>query len=253
MKCPVVALCALAALIALLPPLPLAAEAAAEGPLAHGQFNIWCHDGKVTVSSNEANVEQILEEFSRITGVTFNKFVGKTVNTTLDLKGASYEDFLDRVLGSYVTKSKKVDGTVVLGSVTVMDEGPEGQPGSNPPPAPQNKPAEPGRIGSGAGDGQSREEALKRRRRRRRKPFRGNVGQDGAEAPAAPENPPPEPQPIPQEQPTREAEPSVDAPPAEVPPPPSDQPPAEMPPPPDQPSPPDQPPPDQLPGAPPPD
>jgi len=233
---------ALLALTSLCFPRALAAQTAA-APIPQGQFQMRCENGKITVTSNEANVERLLTEFSQKSGVIFNKFVGKTQNATLDLKEAPFEDFLSRVLGSYVTKSKKVNGQVVVSSVTVMDEGTGTSPGANPPPpgppTPGNdQPAGQGRYGR-PDDAQAREEALKRRRKRRRRPFRGGAGPEEAEPSVPPENPPPEVQP-PQEQP----------PPADQPPPPPDQPP----PPPDHPQPPpDQPPPDAPPpGQPPP-
>ena len=124
---------ALLALTALSLPRALAAQTAAT-PIPQGQFQMRCENGKITVTSNEANVESLLTEFSQKSGVMFNKFVGKTQNATLDLKEVPFEDFLSRVLGSYVTKSKKVDGQVVVSSVTVMDEGTGTSPGASPPP-----------------------------------------------------------------------------------------------------------------------
>ncbi|MEI6634307.1 MAG: hypothetical protein WCP22_10885 [Chlamydiota bacterium] len=219
----------LLALAALSLPRALAAQTAAT-PIPQGQFQMRCENGKITVASNEANVERLLTEFSQKSGVTFNKFLGKTQNATLDLKEAPFEDFLSRVLGSYVTKSKKVDGQVAVSSVTVMDEGTGISPGANPPPPgpppPGNdQPAGQGRIGR-TDDAQAREEALKRRRNRRRRPSRGQTGQGGAEAPVPQENPPPEIQPPPDQPP-----------PPEQPPPPPDQPPPDAAPPPGQPPP----------------
>jgi hypothetical protein len=215
---------ALLAITALCLPRSLSAQTAAT-PIPQGQFQMRCENGKITVTSNEANVERLLTEFSQESGVTFNKFVGKTQNATLDLKEAPFEDFLSRVLGSYVTKSKKVDGQVVVSSVTVMDEGTGTSPGANPPPPgpppPGNdQPAGQGRYGR-TDDAQAREEALKRRRKRRRRPFRGGAaGPEGVEPSVPPENPPPEAQPPPEQPP-----------PVDQPPPPPDQPPPDAPPP----------------------
>lgn len=202
------------------------AQAPAPTP-APGKFELRCARGLISVSSNEASVEQMLMDFSQKSGVVFNKFVGKTRNATMDLKDAKYEEFLGRVLGSYVAKSKKVDGVVVVSSVTVMDEG-AGESSSPPPPPP------PAHLDRGSPEAvKAREELLKRRRRRRRRPFRGQQAPESAEPGPSGEVAPPEVQPPPDPQPPDQP------PPEQVPqdPPPSDQPPPGEPPPPENPPP----------------
>ncbi len=93
--------------------------------LGKGQYEINCVNGAVTVRANDANVPDLLREFSRKSGVTFNKYIGKTQTITLDLSGVTDEEFLNRVLGSYVATSKKKNGTVHISRITIMDEGGE--------------------------------------------------------------------------------------------------------------------------------
>jgi hypothetical protein len=177
-----------------------------------------CENGRITVTSDEAPVEQLLSEFSRRSGVTFNRFTGKSATATLDLRDAAYEEFLSRLLGSYVAKSRRIDGQVVVSEVTVMDEGT----GSAPPPVSGGEPS----VGQERQDEmRAREEALKRRRRRRRRPPR-RPGQEAGMAAAQPENQPPPPdQPPdapPDEEPPPEAPPPDEEPPPEGNPPPVD-------------------------------
>ena len=105
--------------------IPLGAGAEGE-QLAKGKYEITCEGAKVTVRANDANTVQLLQEFSRKRGITFNKYVGKTKTVTLDLNGVKVEEFLNRVLGSYVATSKKKNGAAQISKVTIMDEGEEG-------------------------------------------------------------------------------------------------------------------------------
>jgi len=206
---PLSLLSALLCLAAALPPRSSAT------PVPTGGFEMRCENGRITVTSNEAPVEQLLSEFSRKSGVTFNKFAGKSATATLDLRDAAYEEFLSRLLGSYMAKSRKIDGQMVVSEVTVMDEGT----GSAPPPVSGGDPS----VGQERQEEtRAREEALQRRRRRRRRPPR-RPAQD-AEAPAAqPENQPPPPAAPPDQPP--DAEPPPEAPPPDEEPPPEGDPP----------------------------
>lgn len=100
------------------------------GQPGKGKYEIACEGAKVTVHANDANTVQLLQEFSRKSGITFNKYVGKTTTVTLDLSGVTVEDFLNRVLGSYVATSKKKNGATQISKVTIMDE--EGEDASPP-------------------------------------------------------------------------------------------------------------------------
>lgn len=112
--------------------------AGAEGTeLNKGGYEISCDAGKVTVLANDANVVQLLKEFSQKSGIAFNKYIGKTQTVTLDLSGVTVEEFLDRLLGSYVATSKKKNGNVHISSVTIMDEGGENPPARHEPPPPR--------------------------------------------------------------------------------------------------------------------
>ncbi len=137
---PLSLLSALLCLAAALPPRSSAT------PVPTGGFEMRCENGRITVTSNEAPVEQLLSEFSRKSGVTFNKFAGKSATATLDLRDAAYEEFLSRLLGSYMAKSRKIDGQMVVSEVTVMDEGT----GSAPPPGFRRRSV--GRAGAPGGD-----------------------------------------------------------------------------------------------------
>lgn len=186
-------------------PAALAAQPAAT-PVPQGAFEMRCANGRITVASNEAPVERLLSEFSQKSGVTFNKFVGKSATATLDLRDAAYEEFLSRVLGSYVAKSRKIDGQAVVNAVTVMDEGPGSPPAVPPPPI---SGADPSIKGERLEETPAREEALRRRRRRRRP---RDPGPEASEPAANPENPPPDAVPPP-ENPPPDAVPPPDQPP----------------------------------------
>ncbi len=201
----------LCAMTPLLLPGLLAAQADPEKPLQKGEFRLSCERARVSVTSNEASSERILEDFSGKSGVVFNRYTGKEPNVTLDLRNVTYDDFLGRVLGSYGTKKKRVNGEVVVSSVTVMDDGDGSAAAPPPPPPPPNQPPRQENV-SRSDNTRAREDALRRRRMHRRRPLRGGGG-EGRPFP-------------PGENPRREPPPS-----ANHPPPPEEEPPPEQPPP----------------------
>jgi len=137
--------------------------------LPPGQYKIGYENGLVTIKANEANVPQLLEDFSKASGITFNKYLGSSPKVSLDLHKARVDDFLHKVLGSYVAKSKKKDGVEIIYSVTVMDEEADSPP---PPPPDAKKPAH-------------------SRRERRRRPFRRYTpGAPRHGRPGSPSDPP---------------------------------------------------------------
>jgi hypothetical protein len=93
-----------------------------EKELAPGAYVIRYKDGLVTARANEASVEEMLKEFAEKSGITFNRYDGKIKKVTLDLKDADVEDFLNRVLKSYATKSKKKNGKIFVSAVTIFEE-----------------------------------------------------------------------------------------------------------------------------------
>lgn len=157
------------ALLALVAPVFLAIPVAAQperGQLPPGGYEISYSDGLVTVRANEANVPKLLEDFSNKSGITFNKYLGKVAKISLDLRKAKVDEFLGKVLGSYVTKSKKKDDVELISSVTIMDEGSE-----NPPAPPASAPREPAMRDAPApgppqAPGDTDKSSLKDRRRR---------------------------------------------------------------------------------------
>jgi len=125
-------------IFAVLPHLSITVTAGAEGtPLGKGAYEISCVGDGVTVRANDANVVELLKEFSLKSGITFNKYIGKTQTITLDLSGVTAEEFLNRVIGSYVATSKKKNGSVHLSTVTIMDEGGEDAAVPHEPPPPR--------------------------------------------------------------------------------------------------------------------
>jgi hypothetical protein len=161
--------------------------------LPHGQYTVGYDDGKVTVYANEASTESLLQDFSQKSGISFNKFTGKTTTVTLNLDRVTVEEFLDRVIASYVTKSRKVDGAIRISSVTIMDEGAESPP---PPPPPQPEeargPAEPSaERGPEAISPAEKKETMSPRERRRRLSRKRRFGPEGIQQPEPP--PPPAP------------------------------------------------------------
>jgi len=168
--------------------------------LPRGQFTLTWEGGRVTVHANEASTESILRDFSQKSGIGFNKFTGKTGQVTLNLEGAAVEELLDRLIGSYVTQSKRVNGGIRICSVTIMDEGAEGAPPPPPPPPEEarDQPEKPPEEISPEED-----KALSpRERRRRRRPFRRRrPGQEAVPQPETPAEQPPEPPPPKPEQP----------------------------------------------------
>ncbi|MEJ2745918.1 MAG: hypothetical protein P8123_09595, partial [bacterium] len=100
---------------------PLRARAEGER-LDKGKYEITCEGAKVTVRANDANTVELLQEFAKKSGITFNKYVGKRNTTTLDLSSVKTEEFLNRVIGSYVATSKRKNGVAQISKVTIMDE-----------------------------------------------------------------------------------------------------------------------------------
>jgi len=204
---------------------PLAAQPERE-QLPPGGYEISYCDGLVTVRANEANVPKVLEEFSNKSGVTFNKYLGKVSKISLDLRKAKVDEFLNKVLGSYVTKSKKKDGVELISSVTIMDEGSE-----NPPPPPASAPREPQMRdspapgppqGPGDMDKSSLKERMRRPYRRRTPRAPGSVSRPELVPPGTEELPVPPP-------PPPEGAPPPGAPPPGAPPPGAPQPEGELP------------------------
>jgi len=157
--------------------------------LKRGEYEIICDGGLVTVRANDANVVQLLTEFSRKSGITFNKYVGKAQTATLDLSGVTVEEFLNRVIGSYVATSKKKNGSTHISSVTIMDEGGENPPPRDEPPPPN----EPQASDAGPRVMPNRPPQEKRevpwRRDRSKKPSRRRMPHDAQ----PPDSPPPQP------------------------------------------------------------
>jgi len=175
---------------AILPHVCVSLAAGTQGAqLKRGGYEIRCDGGVVTVRANDANVVQLLTEFSLKSGITFNKYVGKTHTATLDLSGVTVEEFLNRVIGSYVATSKKKNGGTHISSVTIMDEGGENPPPRDEPPPPNEPEA------SDAGpkvmpQGPPREEReVPWRRDRSKKPSRRRMPHDTQ----PPDSPPPQP------------------------------------------------------------
>lgn len=155
----------LAAIIASIVPHLIAQPAGT--PLPPGRFDLTSNGTTVTVRANEASVPELLEDFSNKSGIAFNKYLGKIEKTTLDLQDVKVEEFLNRVLGSYIAKSRKKDGVAAISSVTIMDEGKEGS--SPPSRAPARKEAPTPRPVSPRADGKEPVSARERRLRSFRK------------------------------------------------------------------------------------
>lgn len=117
-----------------------------------GRYTIEYKEGLVTVLANDANTEQLLTEFAQKSGIVFNKYTGKSPKTTLDLKDVPAEDFLNRILGSFVTTSKKKNGLTLISAVRIMDEGPENPNVPPPPPRAEENPEVGGPLPPQAGD-----------------------------------------------------------------------------------------------------
>jgi hypothetical protein len=113
--------------------------------LPSGQYTIEYSSGLVTVTANEANVEAMLKEFSEKSGIEFNKYAGKVNKITLSLERVEVDEFLNKVLKSYATKAKKKDGKIIISSVTVMDESPEGAGAAPAPRREKQQPSKPQR------------------------------------------------------------------------------------------------------------
>ncbi|MDD5556796.1 MAG: hypothetical protein PHN82_06040 [bacterium] len=113
-----------------------------------GRFELEYTEGRVSVRANEASVEEILRDLSAKSGITFNQYTGKSARVTLEMTDAGVEQLLDRLLASYATRSRRVDGVVRISAVTVMESGvpaplpPEPPPEQPPEPTPQEEPAE---------------------------------------------------------------------------------------------------------------
>ncbi len=100
---------------------PLFAQAE-EDELRAGQYEISYEDGLVTARANEADVEALLKDFSNKSGISFNKYSGKIKKASLDLEDVEVDDFLNRLLDSYVTRAEKIDGKIFISSVTILEE-----------------------------------------------------------------------------------------------------------------------------------
>jgi hypothetical protein len=140
--------------------IPLCALAE-DAQLGKGKHEITCKGPKVTVRANEADAAQLLQDFSKKSGITFNKYVGKRKTVTLDLNGVKTEEFLNRVLGSYVATSKKKNGEIYINKVTIMDEEEHAAPAARVEKKPRERPRR-----------SDREERARWRARRRRRATR---------------------------------------------------------------------------------